>query len=79
MWSVVLPGARIGWMSTYVWSVLFKCVRKNECTLQKELDSVHIISGDEVTMSVPKNAISSARDKENTPAYQVRFQAIQII
>jgi hypothetical protein len=31
-------------------------------------------------MNVAKNSITnSTRDKENTPAYQVRFQAIQMI
>ena len=34
------------------------------------------ISGDEMRMNVPKHvAIKTFRDKENTPAYQVRFKA----
>lgn len=51
----------------------FLSVRKNDCARQKELVSVHIISKDEIIMNGPKNiAINSTRDKENTPAYQVR-------
>lgn len=57
--------------------VLLKRVRKNECTSQKELVSVRIISGDEVIMNVTKNVISSTRDKENTPAYQVSFGRVR--
>lgn len=55
----------------------FRSVRKNECARREELVSVHIISKDEIIMNVPKNiAINSTRDKENTPAYQVRFHMI---
>jgi hypothetical protein len=76
IWSLLLAA----FLCTLVlFTCKFQSVRKNEWIPQKELVDVHGISGGEIIMNVAKNSVTnSTRDKENTPAYQVRVQAIHM-